>query len=229
MSLTLYYHPLASFCWKALIGLYELGVPFEKHLVDLGNDEARAAFTRVWPIAKFPVLRDHARGLTVPESSILLEYADRLATVAGAGASADAGAKTPRLIPRDPDRALECRLRDRVYDAYVHQPMQTIVGDRIRPADQRDPYGVARARTQLETAYALVESEIGDGPWALGREFSLADCAAMPALYYGDKVVPLGDRWPKVAAYLERLSRRPSVARVLAEAAPYFSMFPGED
>ena len=64
MSMTLHFHPLSSFCWKALIGLYELAIPFEKHVVDLSNDAARTAFARLWPIAKFPVLRDDARGRT---------------------------------------------------------------------------------------------------------------------------------------------------------------------
>jgi glutathione S-transferase len=214
MSLTLHFHPLASFCWKALIGVYELEVPCEKHLVDLINADARAAFARIWPIAKFPVLRDDAHDRTIPESTIILEYLDRVT----------AGPR--RLIPSEPDRALECRLRDRIYDAYVHLPMQKIVTDRLRPETQRDPLGVAQARTQLESSYALVDDQIGAGPWSMGADFTLADCAAMPALFYANEVVPLAGRWKNVAAYLERLKARPSVARVLREAEPYFTMFP---
>jgi glutathione S-transferase len=215
MSLTLYYHPLASFCWKALIGLYELGVPFEKHLVDLSDPTARAAFTRLWPIAKFPVLRDEARDRTVPESTILLEYVERLSD----------GPR--RLIPQDPERALECRLRDRIYDTYIHAPMQDIVGDRLRSEGARDPLGVEQARAQMETAYAIADEQVRGGPWAMGADFTLADCAAMPALYYGNKVAPFEGRWNNLTAYLECLKRRPSVARVLEEAEPYFHMFPG--
>jgi glutathione S-transferase len=213
--MTLHFHPLSSFCWKALIGLYELEIPFEKQLVDLSNDAARAAFVRLWPIGKFPVLVDHARGRTVPESTILLEYIDRL------------GPGHPRLLPTDPDRALECRLRDRLYDAYIHLPMQKIVGDRLRPEEKRDPFGVAQARQQMETAYSLANEQLGEGPWAMGADFTLADCAAFPALYYGDKVAPFRERHPNVAAYFDRLKRRPSVERVLEEAAPYLKMFPG--
>ena len=214
MPLTLHYHPLSSFCWKALIGLYELEIPFEKKLVDLMDPVERAAFKALWPIAKFPVLRDEARDRTVPESTILLEYIDGLA-------------KGPRrLIPADPERALECRLRDRVYDAYIHVPMQKIVGDRLRPEGSRDAFGVNQAREQIETGYALVEEQVRTGPWAMGEEFSLADCSALPALYYANKAVPLGGRFPNVAAYLARLEARPSVARVLREAEPYFHMVP---
>jgi glutathione S-transferase len=215
VSLTLHYHPLSSFCWKALVGLYELEIPFEKHLVDLSDAEARAAFLRSWPIGKFPVLRDDSRNKTIPESTIILEYLDAISPTGA------------RLLPTDPDRALECRLRDRVFDAYLHVPMQKIVGDRLRPEDERDPLGVEQARAQMETAYALVDGQLREGPWAMGADFTMADCSALPALFYGDKVTPFGARWRKVAAYFERLKGRPSVARVLAEAEPYFKMFPG--
>jgi glutathione S-transferase len=215
MSMTLHFHPLSSFCWKALIGLYELDVAFEKHLVDLSNDAARAAFVRLWPMGKFPVLRDAARDRTVPESSIILEYIDRFAP------------GKARLIPADPDRALECRLRDRLYDAYIHLPLQKIVDDKLRPEDKRDPLGVERARAQMETGYAVADEQLRGGPWAMGGEFTLADCSALPALFYAGKVAPFATRWKNLAAYFERLKGRPSVARVLDEAAPYLKMFPG--
>lgn len=211
-NLTLHYHPLSSFCMKVLIGLYELGEPFEKQFVDLGDPEQRAALVKLWPIGKFPVLRDEARGRTVPESSVILEYLD-----AGKG----------RLIPSDLDLALECRLRDRFYDLYVHIQMQKIVGDRLRPEGQRDPYGVEQAKAQIETAYTMADEQMRDRTWALGEAFTLADCAAAPALFYASKLVPFGDARPHLAAYFQRLVERPSFARVLEEAKPYFSMFPG--
>lgn len=214
LTLILHYHPLSSFCWKALIGLYELDVPFEPHLVDLSDPAARAAFTQLWPIGKFPVLHDTAHDRAIPESTILLEYADRHC----------AGAR--RLIPADPDLALECRLRDRLYDSYIHVPMQKIVGDHLRPAEARDALGVEQARAQIETAYAIADEHVRVGPWAMGDDFTLADCAAMPALFYANKVVPFEGRWRHLTAYAKRLASRPSVARVLREAEPYFHMFP---
>lgn len=215
MSLTLHFHPLSSFSWKALIGLYELEVPFDKHVVDLSAPGARAALTELWPISKFPVLRDEARGRTIPESTIVLEYLDRLAR----------GSR--RLIPDDPEVALECRLRDRVYDLYIHQPMGRIIADRLRPEGARDKLGVEQARAQIETAYAIAEEHVRVGPWAMGEHFTLADCAAFPALFYGNKVVPFAGQWKSLTSYLARLESRPSVARVLREAEPYFHMFPG--
>ena len=216
MSLTLHYHPLSSFCWKALVALYESGVPFTPKLVDLGNPAERAALLKLWPIGKFPVLQDDASGEIVPESSIIIEYLDRHFP------------GRVRFIPGDADGALRTRLRDRFYDLYVHLPMQKIMGDRLRAQGKQDPHGVEEARAQIRTAYAMIEQQMAAGPWAMGDDFSLADCAAAPALFYGSMVVPFGEADKNLGAYFERLKVRPSFARVIKEAEPYFSMVPKE-
>jgi glutathione S-transferase len=216
VSLKLYFHPLASFCWKPLIALYENDTPFEQVFVDLGNAESRAALLAVWPIGKFPVLHDEARGQIVPESSIIIEYLARHHP----GQSV--------LVSSDLDQARETRLLDRFYDSYVMDPMQKIVGDRIRPGDKRDPFGVEQAKAALRTSYGVCERALAGKAWAMGDSFSMADCSAAPALYYADKVVPLGDVYPNTLAYLQRLCARPSFARVLREAEPYFKLFPRE-
>jgi glutathione S-transferase len=213
MSLTLYYHPLASFCWKALIALYETGTPFTPRIVDLGDPADREAFLKVWPIGKFPVLRDEAADRTIPESTIIIEY---LAQHSPAGTE---------LLPVDPDLARETRLRDRFYDWYVHDPMQKIVGDRLRPPGGKDPHGVEAWHAQLVTSYGVIDKEMAARDWAMGERFTMADCAASPALYYANKVRPFGEH-RNIAQYLERLMARPSFARVLCEAEPYFAMFP---
>jgi glutathione S-transferase len=216
MSLTLHFHPLASYCWKALIALYENDTPFTPHKVDLGNPAERAALLKLWPIGKFPVLGDDARGHTVPESSIIIEYLDRHYP------------GPTRFIPADLDLALQTRLRDRFYDLYVHLPMQKIMVDRLRPADKRDPHGVEEARTQLRTSYAMIDKQMSAGTWAMGEAFSLADCAAAPSLFYGNMAVPFGEDQKNLRAYFERLKARPCFARVMKEAEPYFNMVPKE-
>ncbi len=216
MTLKLYFHPLASFCWKALIPLYENDTPFEPVIVDLGNAESRAAFAAVWPLAKFPVLRDEARNRTVAEATVVIEYLD--AFYPG----------RTRFVPKDADSAWQARMWDRVFDHYVHEPMQKIVGDRLRPEDGRDALGVEQAKDQIRAAYALLDREIGSRTWAMGDAFSIVDCAASPALFYADTVVPFGPELANLPAYLERLMARPSFARVLREAEPYFSLFPME-
>ena len=148
MSLTLYFHPLSSFCQKVLIALYENGTPFTPHLVDLGDETSRAAFLEVWPIGKFPVLRDGARDRTVPESSIIIEYL----------AQHYPGAT--QLVPADAELARQTRMRDRFYDLYVNVPMQKVVTDRLRPAGKSDAYGVEQAKTQLATAIGMIDAEM---------------------------------------------------------------------
>src|SRR6185369_6797344 len=176
----------------------------------------RAALVKLWGIGKFPVLRDEARNETVPESSIIVEYLDR-------------HYRGPvRFIPDDFGRALQTRLYDRFYDLYVHLPMQKIMIDRMRPADKKDSHGVGEARAQLRTSYAMIEQQTANGAWAMGEDFSLADCAAAPPLFYGSMVEPFGDEQKNLAAYFERLKARPSVARVMREAEPYFQMVPRE-
>jgi glutathione S-transferase len=214
MSLTLHFHPLSSFCWKVLIALYENDTPFTAHSVDLGNESERAALLKLWPIGKFPVLRDDAQDRTIPESSIIIEYLDN-----------QYPGRT-RFIPADGKAALQTRLRDRFYDLYVHLPMQKVVGDRLRPEGAKDPHGVDEAKARLQSCYGMIEREIASKTWAMGEAFSIADCAAAPALFYASKVVPFGDGHKNVAAYLERLKARPCFARVLREAEPYFAMFP---
>jgi glutathione S-transferase len=166
-------------------------------------------------MGQFPVLRDDAAGRTVPESSIIIEYlAQRFP------------GPSP-LLPADPAQALEVRLYDRFFDFHVHMQMQKIVGDKIRPAGAQDPHGVAAARATLATAYRILDERMATRTWAAGAAFSMADCAAAPALYYADRVQPLGDAHPHLRAYLERLHQRPSFARTFAEAQPYLHMFPG--
>ena len=213
MSLILYYHPLSSFCWKVLTALYEYEIPFEPRLINLGDPASRAELERHWPFNKFPVIEDTAAKRVLPESSIIIEYLGLSSGKTG-------------LLPRDPEQALPVRLADRFYDLQVHMPMQRVVFDRLRPAGKQDPLGVEQARATLKIAYGLIERDAASRAWAAGDTFSMADCAAAPALYYADRVQPLRSEYPHAAAYLRRLEERPSFARVLREAEPYFAMFP---
>ena len=231
MSLTLHFHPLSSFCHKVLIALYEYDTPFTPNIVNLQDEAERTALCKLWPIGKFPVLEDHARDWSVSESSIIIEYLDL-----------HHPGKT-RLVPEDADVARQMRFRDRFFDLYIHLPMQKVVGDRLRPADRKDPYGVAEARAQMRVALGMVDAAMsgktsanktsanktsGIKTWANGESFTMADCAAAPALFYADKVMPFATTHPNAAAYLQRLMQRPSYARALREAEPYFRFFPQE-
>lgn len=215
MNLTLHAHPLSSYCHKVLIALYEMDLPFRMQLVDLGDPQGRADFLRLWPTGKMPVLVDGDR--VVPETSIIIEYLQRQhAPAAG-------------LIPDDAEAALEVRLWDRLLDCYVMTPMQAIIADRLRPEDARDPLGVASARERLASSYAMLEERLRGRPWLAGEAFTLADCAAAPALFYAVTLVPVAPEQPQLRAYVDRLMARPSVARTLEEAMPYFKFYPGKE
>jgi glutathione S-transferase len=217
MSLELYSHPLASFCHKVLIALYENETPFEGRLVNFGDEAERAKFFALAPIGKMPVLHDTARDRVVPETSIIIEYLDRYYP----------GARP--LLPGDETERLDARLWDRFFDLYVHAPMQAIVGDRLRQEGERDPRGVADAVAALEKAYAIIERQLAGKSWAIGEAFSIADCAAAPALFYAAIVAPFPPEHQNLAGYFERLMARPSVARTVEEARPYFHMYPFRD
>ena len=214
MPLKLYYHPLASYCQKVLVALYENGTPFATQLVNLGDAKERADFIALWPLGKFPVIRDEERGRTVPESSPIIEYL----AMHYPGPVA--------LVPPDPELAWQVRAQDRFFDLYVHNEMQRVVGDRLRPADKKDPFGVEQARAQLAKSYDMLEREMASKTWAVGEAFTMADCAASPALFYANLVQPFEASHPNLKAYFDRLMQRPSFKRVVEEAKPYFHMFP---
>lgn len=212
MSLTLHFHPLSSYCHKALIALYENGTPFEPRIVNLMDPAEASAFKKLWPCGQFPVLQDG--DYMVPESSIIIEYVDQRYP-----------GKT-RFIPADAELGRQVRFRDRFFDLQLHTHMQKVVGDRMRPPDKRDPHGVAVAKAKIDVALDMIDAAMIDKTWAMGNDFTLADCAAAPPLFYINKAFPLGEKHKNVAAYLDRLMARPSYARALEEAKPYFAMFP---
>ncbi len=210
MSLTLYAHPFASYCWKVLIALYENGTPFTYRKID--DAAAFAELKSLWPLMKFPVLKDGE--VAVIESSIIVEHL----MVHHPGAAP--------LIPVGIDTALKVRFMDRFFDNYVMTPMQNVVSDHLRPEIGRDARAVADAKALLDVAYDWLEGELSHRKWAVGDDFTLADCAAAPALFYADWVHPMGSRFRGVRAYRARLLARPSVARTVDEARPYRKLFP---
>jgi glutathione S-transferase len=210
--LTLYSHPLSSYCWKVLIALYDSGIPFEAKMVNLGDKDERAAYLKLSPFGKIPSLRDGDR--IILETSIMIEYL------------AMTFPEAVRLIPKAPEAALKVRSLDRFFDLYLNTPMGKATTDRLRPADKRDAFGVAAAMNDMRTAVGVVEKELAHGDWEAGDAFTMADCAAAPALYYVNTMIPFAEGYPNTARYLGRLIERPSVARVITEAKPYFHMVP---
>jgi glutathione S-transferase len=211
MALELFYHPFSSYSWKVLIPLYEAGTQFEPRVID--NPATAAEWQQRWPIGKFPVLVDGDR--TLPEASIIVEYLDMHYPAAAP------------MLPADAAERLEVRLLDRFFDNYVHAPMQEHVGDRLREPAARDPLSVEKAGAMLDKSYAWLDQRMAGREWAVGDGFTLADCAAAPALFYADWVHPIGDGFRNVTAYRARLLARPSVKRAVDDARPLRVLFPG--
>jgi glutathione S-transferase len=212
MSMKLYAHPFSSYCQKVLIALYENDTPFEFRMLAPGDERAAAEHEALWPLKRMPVLVDEGR--TVVEASIIIEHL---------------GLHHPgavRLVPEDPRAALDVRMMDRFFDNYVMTPMQKVVADSLRAAENRDRQGVIEARELLDTAYRWLDKTMRGREWAAGSTFSLADCAAAPALFYADWVHPIDTAFSNVHTYRRRLLARPSFARAVDEARPYRPLFP---
>jgi glutathione S-transferase len=212
VTLKLYAHPFSSYCQKVLIALYENATPFAFRVLGPGDPQAFAELAALWPLKRFPVLVDDGR--TVLEASVIIEHL---------------GLRHPgpvRLIPADPGAALDVRMMDRFFDNYIMTPQGRIVFDSLRAPADRDKLGVAEARAMLDTAYGWLDHAMAGRQWAAGDAFSLADCAAAPALFYADWTHPIDKAFENVHAYRRRLLERPSFARAVDEARPYRPLFP---
>lgn len=216
MALKLYFHPLSSYCQKAVIAFYENDIPFEPNVLNIGDPVQSTEVKALWPIGKFPVLRDEGRGVTVGEASIIIEYL-----------ALHRPGPTP-LVPADPDAAWQMRMRDRFFDFYVNDQIGIVIADRARPAAQKNTMGAEAARARLKSALDVIEAEMATRTWAAGEAFSMADCAAAPALFYANDVMPFADSHPHTMRYYQRLAQRPSYARALKEAEPYLHLVPQE-
>lgn len=208
----LHLHPLSSFCWKVMIAFYESGIPFEPVTVDLMDPAKREAYLKLSPFAKIPVLADG--DTIVTETSIMIEYLTLKHPEAAS------------LLPKDPKEALKVRALDRFYDLYVNAPLGRVAGDRMRPEAQRDRIGMEQVLRDMKTAIGIVERDMATRTWAAGETFTMADCAAAPALFYADRLVPYSPNYPNTARYLERLQKRPSVARSIEGAKPFLHLVP---
>jgi glutathione S-transferase len=212
MTLALYGHPFASFVWKPLIALYERDVAFSFRMIDPDHPENQARIAALSPTGQFPALIDGEREIT--ESNAVIEYLDLYH-----------GSGNP-MVPENPREALDARMMADVFDDYLNALMQRIVGDALRAEGERDARGVADAHALLDRSYAWLDSRLQGKEWAACGRFTIADCAAAPALFYSDWVHPIGERFAALAGYRARLLARPSVARVVEEARPYRKFFP---
>src|ERR1700704_5749603 len=182
MSLVLYGHPFSSYTQKVLIALYENGTPFEFRSIGPDTPQHSAEWLRRWPLAKSPLLVDGER--TVAETTIIIEYLQ----LAHPGPQ--------RLLPADPMAALDVRFLDRFFDLHVMEAMQVAVDSALKRVPTKSEEGLAIARERLERAYAWLEGQLAGRTWAAGGDFTLADCAGSPSLFYADRTHQMSDTHP---------------------------------
>lgn len=208
-----YYHPISSYCQKVLVAMYEKGVEFEPHIIELMDPEKRAKFREVYPMGKVPLLvidDDYF----IPESTIIIEYLD--------------GVAEPELIYGDAEQRRKIRFKDRMFDLYLNDSVSTLLFQSMKPESERDQERIDNSKFRIDTMYGFMEQELGEQPYANGEEFRMSDCAAMPALFYAQRAAPF-DGHANISAYWDRLASRPSVQRVMSEAAPHIAAFMKED
>lgn len=212
MPLVLYGHPFSSYTQKALIALYENATPFEFRCLGPDTPEHAADWLQRWPLRKFPLLVDGERSIV--ETSIIIEYLQ----LAHAG--------PVHLLPMEPMAALDVRFLDRFFDLHVMSPVQQAVSGALTGDATKRSDALAITVEQLERAYAWLEGHLADRQWATGTDFTLADCAAAPSLFYADWTHRIAEHYPRLRAYRARLLARPSFARAVEEARPYRLLFP---
>lgn len=212
MSLVLYGHLFSSYTQKALIALYENGTPFEFRGLGPDTPPHAAEWLRRWPLGTFPLLVDGGRDLV--ETSIIIEYLQ----LAHPG--------PVRLLPQDPMAALDVRFLDRFFDLHVMSTVQHAVGGALTGDPAKRQEGQALAGKKLELAYAWLEGQLAGRAWAAGADFTLADCAAAPSLFYADWTHRISEAYPLLRAYRARLLARPSFARAVDDARPFRPLFP---
>lgn len=212
MSLALYGHPFSSYTQKVLIALYENGIQFEFRSIQPETPQHAAEWLRRWPLGKFPLLVDGERN--VVETSIIIEYLQLVHP------------GPVRLLPADPTAALDVRFFDRFFDLHVMDAAQHAVNGALTGDPVKRQEGQALANKKLDLAYAWLEGQLAGKAWATGADFTLADCAAAPSLFYADWTHPISEAFPVLRGYRSRLLSRPSFARAVNEARPFRPLFP---
>jgi glutathione S-transferase len=205
----LYYNPISTYSQKTLLAFYEKGLEFEPHIVSLMDPEAGKAYREVYPLGKIPclVLEDD---YIIPESSIIIEYIDSLAE--------------PRLIDGDAEQTRKIRFKDRMFDLYLNDSIVTLLFQSMKPEEQKDQERIDTAKFRVDTMYSFMDHEFGQQPYANGDNFSMADCAAAPGLFYAEMLAPFAE-YKNISAYWERLKERASVQKTHADAKPIIEEF----
>lgn len=208
----LYFSYPSPYCQKVLIALYEKKIAFVGKLVNLADPADKAEYQAIYPLGKVPLLCTDDNKL-VPESSIIIEFLDQVEPA-------------HRLIPLETDHARNVRLWDRLADQYLCASVMNMLMESRKPTAQQNAADIERWSRTLGTMYRMIDDQLARFPYLAGMEFSMADCAALPGLYYSSQFASLKG-FPRLSSYFESLMLRASVMRVVDDAAPYIKALLG--
>ncbi len=209
----LYFAYLSTYSQKVLLALYEKDIPFTPHLVDLSSEQDRAEYHKLYPFGKVPLLvREDGR--LIPESTIIVEYLET------------AFPQAPVLIPKDPEEARKARFMDRMCDLYLNDPVVSLIFESWKPEEQRDSEMMAKASEKIGIMYRYMEDQLAQTEFLAGDTFTMADCAAMPVLFYANSFAPFGG-FDHIHRYWESVSQRPAFLKLKQEAEPYIKAVMG--
>jgi glutathione S-transferase len=177
-----------------------------KHKVVMPKDMKSPAYRKMSPFGKMPALKDGAVKLF--ESSVIVEYLE-------------AKSKKNRLLPSNAKAAAKVRLAAAVFGEYVNAPTLQLF-NHMNPA-KRDQAVVDAKLAEISRGLSAAEGLIGK-PYAAGK-FSLAECYAIPTMFFLENMLPafgvdkpLAD-YPKLIAYRARLAKDKLASTLLAEMA----------
>ncbi len=190
MTLHLISHSLCPYVQRAVISLTEKGVPYKRTMIDLANKPDW--FNAISPLGKTPVLKEDDTAIF--ESSVILEYLEET--------------QPSPLHPNDPmERAI-----NRAWMEFGTAILNDIGGF----YNAKDAGNFAAKRKALSDKFARLETELGDGPFFNGAEFTLVDTVFGPVFRYFDVFDQIKDFGiladkPKVQAWRKALANRKSV------------------
>lgn len=206
----LYYYPLSTYSQKVQLAFYEKGLTFNREVIDLMDENAVAAFEIIYPIGRVPVLQlestddaPHESTHIIPESSIIIEYLDNQFP------------DSPLLIPQDNDAARAVRFMDRMCDFYLNDPITGLVRNKIFGSVEK-VIPNKRSFKYIDANYDYLDQHLENNAFLCGNNFSMADCAYIPCLYYARYVYPFAEH-ENIRAYWLRALERPSVKKLLEE------------
>ncbi len=208
---------LSPYACRVLMTLRHKGI---KHEVEMPADGLKSPeYLKLNPIGKIPTMKDGATIL--PESGVIVEYLD---------------AKYPKkkIIPGTPKAAGMARLIATISELYV----QNVVTDLFRQRDPetRDKKVVKEKLEELEKGLSILNQYMAEGgPWVMGKKFTIADCYALPALFFAKLALPgFGVKDPlakhkKVKKYWSALKRDPMCKQVIKEMDTMAKQFFGDN